>query len=89
MAAALQAAMDLRHEVTGISEDHIGEPSPTKRVQFRTTATKSVLSMQDAPAWTIDTGSEYDAVGPEDLTETEADRVFPLDRPTPLVTGNS
>jgi hypothetical protein len=89
LAAALQAAMDLRREVMGISEADIGELSPTKHTQHRTTAIKSVLSTQDAPAWRIDSDSEYDVVGPEDLTETtKADRVFLLDRPMPLVTGN-
>jgi hypothetical protein len=44
--------------------------------------------MQDAPAWTIDSGSEYDVLGPEDLSEAEASRVIPLARPIPLVTGS-
>ncbi len=49
-----------------ISEADVGELFPTKHAQYRTTSNKPVLSMQDAPAWTDDCGSEYDVVGPED-----------------------
>ncbi len=70
MATALQAAKEFRFEVIGrsnlgISEDDIGDLSPTKHTQYRITSNKPVLSMQDAPAWTVDSGSEYN-VDPED-----------------------
>jgi hypothetical protein len=44
--------------------------------------------MQGSSVWTIDSGSECCVTIPDELTESESKRVFPLDRPIPLVTGN-
>ncbi len=44
--------------------------------------------MQGSLVWTIDSGSECCVTSTDELTEVKSQRVFPLDRPIPLVTGN-